>query len=96
MKYLASSNKKVVLPLVVVFTFVSLFFIFNLSNKRFNSNQHLEIYKKEPSSYIIENTANVDHLQLSKAEWESCLSPGEEPTEYLSIVIVTRVDNYAG
>jgi hypothetical protein len=92
MKFLASSNKKVVLPIVVVFTFISLFFIYNLSNeKKFNNNntttKHLD---------IIENTANVDHLQITKAEWESCLSPGEEPTEYLSIVIVTRVDNYAG
>ncbi|KAI8090306.1 uncharacterized protein B0P05DRAFT_464027 [Gilbertella persicaria] len=33
---------------------------------------------------------------MTKKEWESCLDPGEKPSAYLSIVIVTRVDNYAG
>lgn len=87
MKFLASSNKKVILPVILVFTFVSLFFIFNLSNKRYNENDHLE---------VIENTANVESMEMTKQEWESCLSPGNTPSAYLSIVIVTRVDNYAG
>lgn len=92
MKYLATANKKVVLPIVLVFTFASLFFIFNLTNQTFVQDSHLEMY----DSRIIENTANVDQLQITKKEWESCLAPGDKPTEYLSIVIVTRVDNYAG
>ncbi|KAI7890816.1 uncharacterized protein EV154DRAFT_421350 [Mucor mucedo] len=45
---------------------------------------------------VIENTAKVESMEMTKSDWESCLSPGETPTEYLSIVIVTRVDNYAG
>ncbi|KAI9357115.1 hypothetical protein BD770DRAFT_322350 [Pilaira anomala] len=45
---------------------------------------------------MIENTANIEQIQISRDQWESCLSPGISPTEYLSIVIVTRVDNYAG
>ncbi|KAI7900223.1 uncharacterized protein BX663DRAFT_439783 [Cokeromyces recurvatus] len=35
-------------------------------------------------------------MRLTREQLESCLDPREEPSEYLSIVIVTRVDNYAG
>lgn len=97
----ATTNKKVILPVILAFTFISLFFIFNMSNKRYNTfsssdDNHLEIYKNKPSSYIIENTAQIEQLRVTKEEWEKCLDPGATPTEYLSIVIVTRVDNYAG
>lgn len=64
-----------------------------MSNKRYGK-QGLQ-NKKEPS-YMIENTANIEQIQISRDQWESCLSPGISPSEYLSIVIVTRVDNYAG
>ncbi|KAI8639086.1 hypothetical protein BD408DRAFT_350644 [Parasitella parasitica] len=53
------------------------------------------VTRKKPAG-IIEDTAQVDQIQLTRQEWESCLDPGETPSEYLSIVIVTRVDNYAG
>jgi hypothetical protein len=110
MKFLAAaSNKKVILPVILAFTFISILFIFNMSNKRFNSyttteestttnpsGDHHDMYKQKPSSYIIENTAEIEQLQVTKEEWEKCLDPGITPNEYLSIVIVTRVDNYAG
>lgn len=92
MKFLASSNKKALLPVVLVFTFVSLFFIFKLSSKRYGLN----VGNHPEASIMIENTAMVESMTMTKEEWESCLSPGHTPSEYLSIVIVTRVDNYAG
>lgn len=42
----------------------------------------------------ISNTASS--LSSSQTEWEQCLEPGQEPSYYLSIVIVTRMDDYAG
>lgn len=94
MKYLASSNKKVLLPVILVFAFISLFFIFQLSNS--NSHSQPTVDHDGVDATVIENTAMVESMELTKSEWESCLSPGETPTEYLSIVIVTRVDDYAG
>ncbi|CAO3576821.1 unnamed protein product [Absidia cylindrospora] len=35
-------------------------------------------------------------LKPTKELWEQCLEPGVEPSYYLSIVIVTRMDDYAG
>lgn len=43
----------------------------------------------------IANTAK-DFLVTNKDEWETCLDPGNKPEYYLSIVIVTRMDDYAG
>jgi hypothetical protein len=101
MKLLAA-NKRMILPAVVVFALISLFFIYNLSNT-FNVSTSIElendnattIVRKENTN-IIENTALVDQIKVTKETWESCLNPGQEPSLYLSIVIVTRVDNYAG
>jgi hypothetical protein len=42
------------------------------------------------------NTATRDNLTLSKQQWEKCLDGGSETSAYLSIVIVTRMDDYAG
>ncbi|KAH8553404.1 hypothetical protein BGW37DRAFT_485590 [Umbelopsis sp. PMI_123] len=42
------------------------------------------------------NTATRDNITLSKKAWEQCLEGGSEPSAYLSIVIVTRMDDYAG
>lgn len=94
MKHLAT-NKRILLPAIILFTLVSLFFIYNLSatSKDAASTAPAVIRKK---ANIIEDTALVDQIQLTRKEWESCLEPGNTPSEYLSIVIVTRVDNYAG
>ncbi|GAA5816283.1 hypothetical protein MFLAVUS_009809 [Mucor flavus] len=84
---------RLLLPVILIFTFASLYFIFNLSSHK--RRTQLERYKKTPT-YFIENTATVEQIEISRQEWETCLEPGKQPSEYLSIVIVTRVDNYAG
>lgn len=50
-------------------------------------------YKKSTSLQCLANTAS--HLEVDRKEWEQCLS-GEKVEYYLSIVIVTRMDDYAG
>lgn len=42
------------------------------------------------------NTANQDKYALTKPQWEQCLEPNDGSDTYLSIVIVTRMDDYAG
>ncbi|KAI8328901.1 hypothetical protein BC941DRAFT_363371 [Chlamydoabsidia padenii] len=49
----------------------------------------------QTQEYISNTAATVD-LSSSRAEWEQCLDPGQDPSYYLSIVIVTRMDDYAG
>jgi hypothetical protein len=88
-----TTNKRLLIPVILAFTFISLYFVYKLSNRPYDAVPAQFAQKK---SYIIEDTATVEQLQLTKAEWESCLDPGQTPSEYLSIVIVTRVDNYAG
>ncbi|KAI8362617.1 hypothetical protein BD560DRAFT_404338 [Blakeslea trispora] len=88
------SGKKALLPAVLLFACISLFFVYNLSDKH-----RFGLERKSPIStapQIIKDTANVEQLKMTKEQWESCLEPGESPSAYLSIVIVTRVDNYAG
>lgn len=100
MKLLAA-NKRTILPAFLVFAFISLLFIYNLSGTYNGSeetsleSENAHIVRKENTN-IIENTALVDQIKITKETWESCLNPGEDPSLYLSIVIVTRVDNYAG
>lgn len=50
-------------------------------------------YKKNTSLQCFANTAS--HLQVDREEWKQCLD-GEKVEYYLSIVIVTRMDDYAG
>ncbi|GAA5810771.1 hypothetical protein MFLAVUS_004197 [Mucor flavus] len=50
-------------------------------------------YKKSTSLQCLANTAS--HLEVDRKEWEQCLS-GKKVEYYLSIVIVTRMDDYAG
>lgn len=50
-------------------------------------------YKKNQTINCLANTADVE---ISKKKWSRCLEVGTTPEYYLSIVIVTRIDNYAG
>jgi hypothetical protein len=52
-----------------------------------------DLYRKNSKSTCLANTANVG---ISKEEWNQCLEVGTSPEYYLSIVIVTRMDDYAG
>jgi hypothetical protein len=81
------------LPVILVFAFASLYCVYQLTSRPYD---HVPAQVGQKKSYVIENTAIVDQMQLTKAEWESCLDPGQTPSVYLSIVIVTRVDDYAG
>ncbi|ORZ24362.1 hypothetical protein BCR42DRAFT_402779 [Absidia repens] len=46
------------------------------------------------SQGYIANTASS--LNSTYTQWEQCLDPGQNPSYYLSIVVVTRMDDYAG
>jgi hypothetical protein len=51
-------------------------------------------YKQKEPLKCLFDTAHP--LTQSKQEWEQCLDAGNKPEYYLSIVIVTRMDDYAG
>lgn len=72
---------------------MSVYFLCKFSKQAYDDVPGQLAQKK---SYVIEDTASVDQIRLTKSEWDSCLDPGQTPSEYLSIVIVTRADNYAG
>ncbi|CAO3673366.1 unnamed protein product [Rhizopus stolonifer] len=52
--------------------------------------------KKDLTTKYLANTETRDNVTLSREEWEKCLHEGEDPEFYLSIVLVTRMDDYAG
>lgn len=89
------TNKRILLPVVACFALFSLLLLYNFTRVSTSRVKPSQIVVPEYSN-IIDNTAKVDQLDLTKQEWESCLEPGETAPLYLSIVIVTRVDNYAG
>lgn len=60
-----------------------------------NNNDNKGISLKEPPT-CLKNTATKDLIKPTKDQWEQCLEPGSQPSYYLSIVIVTRMDDYAG
>ncbi|KAI8976164.1 hypothetical protein BDB01DRAFT_803495 [Pilobolus umbonatus] len=92
------SNKRLLLPFITVFVVILLLFMYGLSQSTsstdidYHDNQN-EISR---STYSIQNTAIVHQVKLTKEQWETCLQPGSSPSEYISIVIVTRTDDYAG
>lgn len=51
-------------------------------------------YKNKNPLTCLDNTAHP--MNQTKKEWEQCLNVGKKPEYYLSIVLVTRMDNYAG
>ncbi|KAI8329206.1 hypothetical protein BC941DRAFT_443320 [Chlamydoabsidia padenii] len=62
------------------------------NNDSVNSNNNSLI--QQPT--CLKNTATRDSIKPTKDQWERCLEPGTKPSYYLSIVIVTRMDDYAG
>lgn len=61
------------------------------SSKQNNNNNPA---KEQPK--CLKDTASRDFIRPTKTQWEQCLEPGVQPSYYLSIVIVTRMDDYAG
>ncbi|ORZ11948.1 hypothetical protein BCR42DRAFT_420939 [Absidia repens] len=64
------------------------------SASSYTGNNRVTSLKDQPK--CLKNTATRDLLKPTKEQWEQCLEPGLEPSYYLSIVIVTRMDDYAG
>ncbi|ORE20061.1 hypothetical protein BCV71DRAFT_196684 [Rhizopus microsporus] len=52
--------------------------------------------EENPLRQCISNTETRDNKTLTQEEWKQCLHEGEDPSFYLSIVLVTRMDDYAG
>lgn len=96
---MAFNHKKAVLPVVLTLALLSLVFLYNninFTNLRKNSEFSSPRHHDELERTLIADTANVEHLEMTKSEWNACLDNHKKPSEYLSIVIVTRVDDYAG
>ncbi|KAI9308153.1 hypothetical protein BJ944DRAFT_260791 [Cunninghamella echinulata] len=76
-------------------TLLFLYFISNdytLNDMTYNAQSDYVSQKDTPT--CIADTSNS--LKPSKKVWNQCLDPGKQPSYYLSIVIVTRMDDYAG
>lgn len=63
--------------------------------KNVKANSTLQQQKPMPIK-CINNTATKDQIKVTKESWNQCLDAGVTPEYYLSIVIVTRMDDYAG
>ncbi|KAI9488275.1 hypothetical protein BDB00DRAFT_772861 [Zychaea mexicana] len=79
---------------------MSLVFLFSVStvHLRSSSVDH-EFRPKTALSFNAASTCVADTsgtVSLTREQWDQCLEPGPEPSYYLSIVIVTRMDDYAG
>jgi hypothetical protein len=99
-------QKVVVMLIVFMSAMVSLLLLYATRSPRsaFSSTQSdseaVDILLHQPIEEALPactwNTATRDNLTLSKKQWEMCLESGSKPSAYLSIVIVTRMDDYAG
>jgi hypothetical protein len=65
------------------------------STKQINNDRNNNTPAKEQPK-CLKDTATRDFIRPTKPQWEQCLEPGLQPSYYLSIVIVTRMDDYAG
>ena len=63
--------------------------------KEAKTDSTLQLQKPMPIK-CIKNTATKDQHKVTKDTWNKCLDAGATPEYYLSIVIVTRLDDYAG
>lgn len=94
----------------IILTLLCLFYVTNRSHQlQQPSSSAAESYAKATESNAtslqqppslpvkcIENTADRNQIKLTKQAWNQCLDAGATPEYYLSIVIVTRMDDYAG
>lgn len=94
-------SKRSAVIAVMLTIVLSLFFLFSVSSfhlapstDRASSPLSTKTKDFEPKYGCLANTAS--DITLSKEQWDQCLEPGQEASLYLSIVIVTRIDDYAG
>lgn len=103
-----SVSKRTVTALTAFSIILTLLCLFYATNRNSNGLQSAGGYAKtiesnatslqQPQLPIkcIENTADRNQIKLTKQAWNQCLDAGATPEYYLSIVIVTRMDDYAG
>lgn len=101
-------SKRTVVALTAFSIILTLLCLFYATNRNNNGLQSAGGYAKtiesnatslqQPQLPIkcIENTADRNQIKLTKQAWNQCLDAGATPEYYLSIVIVTRMDDYAG
>lgn len=88
----------------IILSLLCLFYVTNRSNRL--QPAAAESHAVEPNATLLQqpqlpikcigNTADRNQIKLTKQAWNQCLDAGAAPEYYLSIVIVTRMDDYAG
>ncbi|KAI7853951.1 hypothetical protein BDC45DRAFT_441271 [Circinella umbellata] len=78
---------------------MSIVFLFSVSTIHFGPSSVDQNFKPPAPHHFNSATACVadtsGKISLTREQWDYCLDPGAEPIYYLSIVIVTRMDDYA-
>ncbi|KAI8143218.1 hypothetical protein BJV82DRAFT_515177 [Fennellomyces sp. T-0311] len=75
---------------------LSILFLLSVSSVHFRSTT---LDPASSKSNLKSGTCVADtsaRISLTREQWNTCLDPGAEPEYYLSIVLVTRMDDYAG
>ena len=92
-----ASRKTILLVTAILITF-TLIFTFSASIRE-SSIQILEeqqLLGDNTKVDCIGDTATIHQKPVEKLTWEQCLTAESERETYLSIVIVSRMDDYAG
>ncbi|KAI8148635.1 hypothetical protein BJV82DRAFT_270938 [Fennellomyces sp. T-0311] len=92
--FTALGSRKTIFPITALLIALTLIFTFSASVRE--SSIQLWNEPKTVNYNYIANTANVHELQVDRQYWDQCLNPERHSETYLSIVIVTRMDDYAG
>ncbi|ORY93269.1 hypothetical protein BCR43DRAFT_371244 [Syncephalastrum racemosum] len=93
-------SKRTAILAVLSIIALSILLTFSISTVHFRSgNLQSNLHQKGPFNLAslgdcLPDTAQP--LDLTREQWDQCLEPGEDPAYYLSIVTVTRMDDYAG
>ncbi|KAI9263411.1 hypothetical protein BDA99DRAFT_510131 [Phascolomyces articulosus] len=95
--YITLASRKTILLVTATLITLTLIFTFSASIRESSiqlwQQQQLD---SQRNNDCIANTATVHELPVEKLKWDQCLSPTSERETYLSIVIVSRMDDYAG
>lgn len=104
MSTLSKRNIAVFSSLVLLVGLSCLFYVFTYNSVTLSGFDYTNVsdsldssrpaYRTNKPLQCLPNTANSPNV--TKQEWEQCLDPGEKPEYYLSVVLVTRMDDYAG
>lgn len=93
-------SKRAAILAVLSIIALSILFTFSVSTVHFRSGSlQSNLHQKRPFDLASLGGCLPDTsqpLDLTREQWDQCLESGEDPTYYLSIVTVTRMDDYAG